>query len=233
MGKKQKLKGNAAILNSLSIIFSISTIVIVLLANFEMFAFSSSYYQKQFASLGVYSDFEMRGISRQQVNLYSEKIILFLTDKGELPAGFFNSDEESHMMDVRHLFLAVNYAFIAAIALSAASIALLLGLFKRRGAIKTALCFSRMAICVIIFIGIVGVLMIFQTNFERIFIGFHEIFFPEGNWAFPEGSTIITLFPEAFFRQMAVSIFLLSAAELAALAVLSFLYIKSPNFRKL
>jgi hypothetical protein len=30
-----------------------------------------------------------------------------------------------------------------------------------------------------------------------------------------------------------VSIFLLSAAELAALAVLSFLYIKSPNFRKL
>jgi len=193
MGKKQKSKGNAAIVNSLSIIFSISTIVIVLLANFEMFAFSSSYYQKQFASLEVYSDFEMRGISRQRVNLYSEKIILFLTGKGELPAGFFNSDEESHMMDVRHLFLAVNYAFIAAIALSAASIALLLGLFKRQGAGKAASCFSKAAISVTALIAIAGVLLIFQKNFERIFIAFHKIFFPSGNWAFPEGSTIIKI----------------------------------------
>jgi uncharacterized membrane protein len=37
------------------------------------------------------------------------------------------------------------------------------------------------------------------NNFWALFDKFHYIFFPQGNWAFPEGSLIITIFPFGFF----------------------------------
>jgi uncharacterized membrane protein len=37
------------------------------------------------------------------------------------------------------------------------------------------------------------------TSFNSFFITFHEIFFPEGNWQFPPGDHMITLFPDGFW----------------------------------
>jgi integral membrane protein (TIGR01906 family) len=37
------------------------------------------------------------------------------------------------------------------------------------------------------------------TSWESFFIFFHELFFPQGNWAFPADSTLIQLFPEVFW----------------------------------
>jgi uncharacterized membrane protein len=42
-------------------------------------------------------------------------------------------------------------------------------------------------------------LYFFGNNFISLFENFHYIFFPQGNWAFPEGSLIITIFPFGFF----------------------------------
>ena len=42
-------------------------------------------------------------------------------------------------------------------------------------------------------------------DFDWFWTQFHYIVFPNGNWAFPAGSTLIGLFPEAFFYNFAVS----------------------------
>ena len=50
-----------------------------------------------------------------------------------------------------------------------------------------------------VFIFFVLLLYFFGNNFLELFENFHLIFFPQGNWAFPEGSLIITIFPFGFF----------------------------------
>jgi integral membrane protein (TIGR01906 family) len=49
----------------------------------------------------------------------------------------------------------------------------------------------------------VGLLCFFSifafTNFNSFFITFHKIFFPAGNWQFPSGDHMITLFPDGFW----------------------------------
>jgi len=49
-------------------------------------------------------------------------------------------------------------------------------------------------VAVICFLGIFVV-----TSFNSFFITFHEIFFPAGNWQFPSGDHMITLFPDGFW----------------------------------
>jgi uncharacterized membrane protein len=50
-----------------------------------------------------------------------------------------------------------------------------------------------------ILISLFILLYFFGNNFWALFEKFHYIFFPQGNWAFPEGSLIITIFPFGFF----------------------------------
>lgn len=50
-----------------------------------------------------------------------------------------------------------------------------------------------------VFILFVLLLYFFGNNFFELFENFHLIFFPQGNWAFPERSLIITIFPFGFF----------------------------------
>jgi len=50
-----------------------------------------------------------------------------------------------------------------------------------------------------VFILFVSLLYFFGNNFFELFENFHLIFFPQGNWAFPQGSLIITIFPFGFF----------------------------------
>jgi len=40
------------------------------------------------------------------------------------------------------------------------------------------------------------------TSFDSFFITFHEIFFPQGNWQFPFGDHMITLFPDGFWSNV-------------------------------
>jgi integral membrane protein (TIGR01906 family) len=37
------------------------------------------------------------------------------------------------------------------------------------------------------------------TSFDWFFTTFHQIFFPQGNWEFPAGDHMITLFPGGFW----------------------------------
>ena len=47
-------------------------------------------------------------------------------------------------------------------------------------------------------------------DFQWLFILFHKIFFPQGNWLFAESSLLIQLFPASFFEAITIRSFLVS-----------------------
>lgn len=49
---------------------------------------------------------------------------------------------------------------------------------------------------------------------ETFFIQFHTILFPDGNWSFPDTSTLIQLFPDRFWQIMVVEVFVCSVITL-------------------
>jgi len=54
-------------------------------------------------------------------------------------------------------------------------------------------------------LGIVG-----ASSFNFLFTAFHQLFFPQGNYAFPASSMIITLFPLNFFIARSIEIVIVS-----------------------
>jgi uncharacterized membrane protein len=51
--------------------------------------------------------------------------------------------------------------------------------------------------------------------FDLLFMLMHLILFPQGNWMFPVDSLLITLFPEQFFFNMALRIFIFALFQSA------------------
>lgn len=220
--KNQKKNGRGesnALLTLLSLIFSISLILTITLANYEAIAFTPHYYENEFSKLGVYSAFESFGVSKEELDLKTRETLVFFKGKGELPLDFFLPDEESHMNDVRGVMGKIDVFWKASILLLITSIAAILAIFKRCGIKKAAEVFSKTAFAVTAALGIIGILMLSKINFEPLFIGFHRIFFPGGNWTFPPDSTIIMMFPEAFFQRIAARIFFFSACEILVLSL--------------
>jgi integral membrane protein (TIGR01906 family) len=55
-------------------------------------------------------------------------------------------------------------------------------------------------------------------NFERLWLIFHAIFFPQGNWMFSPDSILITLYPSAFFERFVLR-WLLSISSFGIVAI--------------
>jgi len=45
-------------------------------------------------------------------------------------------------------------------------------------------------------------------SFDFLFTTFHVIFFPQGNWMFDPSSLLITMFPQTFFFDISLRIFI-------------------------
>jgi len=68
------------------------------------------------------------------------------------------------------------------------------------------------------------VLLVLSTNFYSLFNDFHLVFFPQGNYMFPEGSLLITMFPFGFFFQFFIRLALSSSAIAAFLFMLGIIF---------
>lgn len=55
---------------------------------------------------------------------------------------------------------------------------------------------------IISFWGSILIIIVFSLFWEFAFVSFHQLFFPQGNWAFPADSLLITLFPEIFWQMV-------------------------------
>lgn len=131
-----------------------------------------------------------------------------------LPTGdpVYTARELGHFMDAKvTLSAALNVWKVALLLLA------LIGLWAWRGRWENQyrLGLSRGGWLTVGLIGMIILLVI--VSFDQLFVTFHEIFFPQGNWMFNFSDTFIRLFPERFWRDIFIYIGVFSALAGAAL----------------
>ncbi len=137
--------------------------------------------------------------------------------KGDIK--FFNETEVSHLDDVRILLKKLLTVFYISVALFVVLTLLLIE--KKPKKFLKNISLSAL-ISTVVLICLFALLYFLGNNFWALFDKFHYIFFPQGNWAFPEGSLIITIFPFGFFYDFffkLITVSLITAGILLAGAI--------------
>lgn len=109
------------------------------------------------------------------------------------PGGpLFTPDEYAHMADVRAVFRGAEYA---------AALALFVLIFRAQRARLRGEALRLARAGALIATGIVAVIGIAATvAFDPLFLLFHEVFFPQGNFLFAPDSNLIRLYPEWYWQ---------------------------------
>ena len=177
---------------------SILLLVIVILSPLAYYLYNFKFYNSLFVKNEVYETLDKSDVKMLTENVYDyfkyKRDFETFELKGSIK--FFNETEIRHLDDVRILLKKLLTVFYVSIALFALLTILLiekrLKLFLKNISLS-ALISSAVLIFLFILLYFLG------NNFWALFDRFHYIFFPQGNWAFPEGSLIITIFPFGFF----------------------------------
>jgi len=135
-----------------------------------------------------------------------------LTDKQQQVFDFLRRDsshlnlsltiqEAGHLMDVRFLMGNVTSGWFLLIIITGI---MFWRLRKQKEMIMKLFYWSGLTIVVL------NVVLLFSGLFffEQLFVGFHLLFFPQGNWQFPIDSLLIQTFPASFFLVFALWLFL-------------------------
>ncbi|MGH2471925.1 MAG: DUF1461 domain-containing protein [Candidatus Limnocylindria bacterium] len=115
-----------------------------------------------------------------------------ISDSAPSNTRFFTDDEYAHMADVRAMFRGAEFA--AALALFVAGFRVARA--RRRGdAVRLVRAGSSIAAGMVAVIGVAA-----AVAFDPLFLLFHEVFFPQGNFLFPPDSNLIRLYPEWYWQ---------------------------------
>lgn len=166
-------------------------------------------------SPSLYTHLDADGMQR------NEQVIAYIT--GPLFAQdsleFLDADERSHMRDVKAVF---DGAFIIAIIASGIMLGIAIVFVSQRLWARLDELLGRSlrgAGWTILGIALFLVLAS-MLNFDRLWILFHAVFFPQGNWAFPAGSALLALYPIGFFERFVLRWLLsISAFGIAAIGL--------------
>jgi integral membrane protein (TIGR01906 family) len=178
---------------------TISIIVVMLFSPLLFHIFNLNYYLSLYEKNGVYSYIDKQDAIRLTEDLFGffkeNKEFKPFVLKNNLP--YFTSGEISHLNDVRILFNKIFLAYYISLGLTIASAAALIEKNKKKF-LKSISVLLSVPSAILIFLLLL--LFLFGQNFLPLFDKFHNIFFPQGNFAFPEDSTLITLLPLGFFN---------------------------------
>jgi integral membrane protein (TIGR01906 family) len=170
-------------------------------------------------------DFRERDGSRRTMQL-SELVgihdgwVSYVTGHGDPPGGttlpdFFTADEQAHMTDVRHVFIGFELAALTAVGIA---VVLVMRTAKRsRVAALLLLRDAAIAACVGTAIIAVGA----AVAFDRLFLLFHEILFPQGNFLFPADSNLLAMYPDPYWYGVTLRVGLTFVAVMAVIAIAS------------
>lgn len=125
---------------------------------------------------------------------------------------FFTPEELSHMADVRGVFVGAELVAVLALAV----VVFHVERARRRGeALRLLRAAALVAAGLVAAIGLVGVFA-----FDQLFLLFHEVFFPQGNFLFAPDSNLIRLYPEWYWEGITAGVALsfIVVALLAAVA---------------
>lgn len=182
-------------------------IPVLLLSGTLAWAFNSLWiYEAGFAKYDVgqtlaLSSSELRNSAAELIDYFNDPGQKYLDinvtyDNGET-APLYDQADILHMKDVKGV-LWLDYWLLLASALYSLAYILAALLWKkaagRRELARGAKWGGGAAIGLLVFLGFFAV-----TSFDWFFTTFHKVFFPGGNWQFPPGDHMITLFPDGFW----------------------------------
>ncbi len=177
------------------ILLIINLLILIYLANFKLMIYNNDFYNKEFKKNNVYNEVENADIKLNE-------ILLFFKDKKQL-GDDFTENEKSHLQDVKNLITGINYAIYGILLIIISLIMVLLLIYRKDlHSFFKIIGFSFMITGFSILL-ISLVLYIFAGSFSDLFVKFHLIVFPWGNWQFPDTSILIKMFPEQFFYNFA------------------------------
>ena len=220
---------------------SILLIIIILFTPLAYHVFNLGYYATLYEDNRVFSI-----LNKSDVMDITENIFKFFRYESELDtldytiqvrysdesmstAASFSPDEISHLYDVRKLLVKIFILYCVSIILFVIMTFLLIeknikNFIRNLGAIFIiSSAFMLLFIIILYFLG---------ENFPVLFDNFHMLFFPQGNYAFPGGSLIITLLPSGFFNDFFIRLILSSTIISVALLVIGIIFTNIFKFVK-
>lgn len=124
----------------------------------------------------------------------------------------FTAGERAHMADVRAVFVQAQLIALAA----GVGLAALVGRALRRGTLaRLARAGTLTAMAAVTVLAIVAVLA-----FDALFLLFHLVVFPQGNFLFPPGSELLVLYPDPYWHAITIALALSFIALAGAIALL-------------
>ena len=130
------------------------------------------------------------------------------------PGRFYTADEISHMSDVRNVFDG------AKLLIPAGMFVMAIRLQRARARSAEAMVHLIRGGAVASGVGVAAVDIVAALAFERAFLLFHEVFFPQGNFLFdPATSNLVRLYPDWYWQGITLRIGLSFIAVAAAVAV--------------
>jgi uncharacterized membrane protein len=130
-------------------------------------------------------------------------------------ASVFTVAEYAHMADVRNVFVGARIAAVAA----AIIVALVVLRAARRDRRAAAVLVRDAALAA--GIGSAALAVAAAVAFDPLFLLFHEIFFPQGNFLFPPDSNLLAMYPDPYWYGVTLRIGLTFVVAMAVIAIAS------------
>lgn len=184
---------------------------IIIFGSFSLMFNYKDFYYSEYEKNDVYESVAQNNNmniteSRNYVKDITENMFGFFKGKQEL--NHFTDEEKSHMGDVKFVISSINFIYYSSTIFFIIIFMILYLLSKKNKLLfiehlsKIILYGSTAALAFLILLFLWSVF-----SFDTLFFLMHLIIFPQGNWTFPAESLLITLFPERFFFDMALRIF--------------------------
>jgi integral membrane protein (TIGR01906 family) len=182
--------------------FSITLFIIIIFGSLNYMIFNKAFYYKEYEKNNVYDALP----ENTDTEAITTNIIKYFRGNTELQ--YFTEDERSHMRDVKNLIRTMQLIYYGAAIITIALFYYCYHKFREDKhefirVLTKSLLYS--SISSIIFLVLIFLMAVY--SFDFLFMIFHLIFFPQGNWTFSPDSLLITIFPKEFFFDISLRIF--------------------------
>lgn len=231
MAKSTRTKNNLITISKygMSILAAIALCLTILFGSFFATVYDRGFYANEYEKQSTYDRLAVSSENSAEVvhgKLFAENVTANLLDflKGKEELKYFSAEEQSHMRDVGRIFHAMSIAYYASLVVFVICVIGLYAVCRRNlfDAMRRVASVVVYGSCTVLCIFIA---LLFGTlfSFDALFSSMHLVLFPQGNFTFDSTSLLITLFPQQFFIDAALRIFLYACIQSLLLLALGWL----------
>ncbi|MBU1976285.1 MAG: DUF1461 domain-containing protein [Nanoarchaeota archaeon] len=211
---------------SVSSILIVSLVIIIFASSFSHYLFNEDFYEEEYEKQGSNDR-----VGKNVTQAATYVLFQYYRNKVDISGiNAFTDEEKSHLADVKKL-IAIGY-LLYSFAVAACILCVLYflkqnytpmhilkeksnrkkkkskhRLFDYEGILKDLAFPLQIASMITIVLLLVKGILFISGGFSVVFTGFHQIFFPMGNWQFPDNYLLIQLYPQGFFLDASILVF--------------------------